>query len=956
MSAEHKSSKTRHVTLAVFAVLATAFLGAIAACGSEAADQTFKDDPDTGAVTFNDASFGTSSGTSGNGTSGTLNDGSAPPDATILPDECAGAADREIDCTGKCGPVHDACTGRVKQCGGCPDVGGAKQACDLSTNTCGKPKVTCDDLGAECGTIKNTCGVYLDCPAGTPKGCGEGKECDPDTNKCRECQQVTCQDLGYECGFAYLGCGPDDAAHQTDCGQCAPLGGQDRVCNNQFHTCEPKCKAKTAKEICEAAKASSKGVECGTISDGCGGTVNCDTVAGFGCKTGESCGVHGIANRCDPAAQPDECIAQGRQCGKIVSACTGKEITCGKCKDGETCNDNGVCGPPCTPKKCDVDFKDFSCGTFDDGCGGTVTCGKCATGVCDQTTNTCCKANTCAAKECGKALPLGCGTGTLNCSCGAGETCTTDGKDDPAPSDGTAGVCCTKKTTASYAGKCGTKLTDGCGGKIDVPCGANQDCVDNDTGAKGNAPPDGKAGTCCTRGGDCGSEAAGTCASIPNSCRPDGKPAQTCTNNCKKPTTLCQNGTCCQPAAACALGPGNSNEGAECNVTHDSGGCGSDRTCTCKGANQNCVCGDHVCGTQPGDGAGVCETKQTCDAVIGAGNCGTGVGNGAGGTQNCGCGTGLVCDQTDPGKVGKCVCKNGLGKPYDCTNVPKGGNACGTFDNGCGGTVKCDCTTTGETCYDAPAPSTAPNICCVPPATCSGGGNDGGECNVKHLANGCGADKNCDCAGSRKCLCGDHVCTAADGAGTCKSPLTCSSSQYKNKCGTQLDDGAGGTIPSCGCDSNHQCSETAPGKTGTCVCKTPNGKAYDCSNVPNGPNTGGDACGTFSNGCGGNFTCDCAASGTVCYDKPAPAPNTCCKPLACPAVPGEGTLCGTNIDNTCGGKLASCGCPQPTGSGDQRNNTEWQCTANKCHCVPRTCEGRAGAVPDGCGNTITCGG
>lgn len=954
MSAERNSSKTRHVTLAVFAALTMAFLAMVAACGSEADSQTFPNLDDAGQPTFNDATFGTSSGNTGT-SSGDPNDGSAPPDATILPDECAGAADREIDCTGKCGPVHDACTGRVKQCGGCADVGGVKQACDLSTNTCGKPKTTCLDLGAECGTIKNTCGDYLDCPLGT-KGCGENQECDPDTNKCRACQQVSCQDLGFECGFAYLGCGPDDAAHQTDCGQCAPLGGQDRVCNNQFHTCEPKCTPKKAEEICNTAKSSSKGVECGTISDGCGGTVNCDTVAGFGCKSGESCGVHGIANRCDPAKTPDECIAQGRTCGKIVSACGPpfKEITCGQCKNGDVCNDNGVCGKPCTPKTCAVDFKDFECGTFDDSCGGTVTCGKCTSGVCDQTSNTCCKANTCSGK-CGSKLPLGCGSGTLECKCGSGETCTTDGKDDPAPSSGTAGLCCKKKTASAYAGKCGTQLSDGCGGKFDVPCGANQDCVDNDTGAKGVAPPDGKPGTCCTRTGDCAAEAAGTCASIPNSCRPDGQPAQSCKTNCKAPMGQCTNGMCCTPAASCT---GGGNAGGECHVTHDGGTCTSDRTCNCK-TGLDCVCGDHICGTQPGDLAGVCTAKKSCDDVIGAGNCGTGVGNGAGGTQDCPCATGFDCTKSNPGDVGQCVCKNGLGKPYDCTNVPggpgKGGDACGQFDDGCGGTLTCSCSLTGQTCIDKPAPT--PNVCCVPAAACSKGGNDGGECNVTHSASGCGNDKNCNCVGSRKCLCGDHVCQpGVDGPGLCKSPLTCSSTEYKGKCGTALDDGAGGLIPSCGCDSNHQCSESQPGKTGTCVCKTPNGQKYDCSNVPNGPNTGGDACGTFADGCGGNFNCDCAASGTVCYDKPAPSPNTCCKPLSCPAAPGEGTLCGTNIDNTCGGKLASCGCPAPTGSGDQRNNTEWQCTANKCHCVPRTCEGRAGAVPDGCGKTITCGG
>src|SRR6185312_13849738 len=155
------------------------------------------------------------------------------------------------------------------------------------------------------------------------------------------------------------------------------------------------------------------------------GVVSCDTVTGFGCQSGQSCGVRGIANRCDPYETPTECAALGRNCGDIKSACTGATIHCGDCATGQVCNSNGVCGAPCAAKTC-ADFAGLECGTFDDGCGSTIKCGSCASGVCDQTSITCCAAKTCAADyagHCGTSLATGCGTATENCAC-TGSTCT----------------------------------------------------------------------------------------------------------------------------------------------------------------------------------------------------------------------------------------------------------------------------------------------------------------------------------------------------------------------------------------------------------------------------------------------------------------------------------------------------------------------------------------------------
>ena len=80
----------------------------------------------------------------------------------------------DIDCTGRCGPVRDTCSGTVKMCGGCSpaaliDGGFEPQVCDLTTNTCVKPRVTCADLNAQCGTVRDSCGDFLDCPDTNPK-------------------------------------------------------------------------------------------------------------------------------------------------------------------------------------------------------------------------------------------------------------------------------------------------------------------------------------------------------------------------------------------------------------------------------------------------------------------------------------------------------------------------------------------------------------------------------------------------------------------------------------------------------------------------------------------------------------------------------------------------------------------------------------------------------------------
>jgi hypothetical protein len=112
----------------------------------------------------------------------------------------------------------------------------------------------------------------------------------------------TCQQLGVSCGLAGDGCGG-----QIDCQGCtAPQtcggGGTPSACGGS-NACVPKT----------AADCAGLGFNCGVISDGCGGTVQCGTT----CPPGAVCG----------ASSPNVCSTGGACVGAFcgnVSACTGQ--------------------------------------------------------------------------------------------------------------------------------------------------------------------------------------------------------------------------------------------------------------------------------------------------------------------------------------------------------------------------------------------------------------------------------------------------------------------------------------------------------------------------------------------------------------------------------------------------------------------------------------------------------
>ena len=170
----------------------------------------------------------------------------------------------------------------------------------------------------------------------------------------------------------------------------------------------PRLVLECAATTCEAA-----GADCGTIPDGCGGTLECGS-----CMPPATCGGGGTPNVCGGACQPTTCATEGKNCGSIPDGCGGM-LTCGSCEEPESCGGGGtpnVCGGGCSLTTCAEQGKD--CGTISDGCEGPLECGSCtepATCGGSGIPNVCgtCAPTTCQTGQCGR-LQDGCG-GTIEC-------------------------------------------------------------------------------------------------------------------------------------------------------------------------------------------------------------------------------------------------------------------------------------------------------------------------------------------------------------------------------------------------------------------------------------------------------------------------------------------------------------------------------------------------------------
>src|SRR6266545_4100040 len=105
--------------------------------------------------------------------------------------------------------------------------------------------------------------------------------------------------------------------------------------------CGPGDPPAPAAPPCTPETCASLSAQCGDVPDGCGKALECG-----GCPQGETCGGGGLANVCGapppPPCQPKTCTSAGASCGSMPDGCGGT-LQCGTCPPGQTCGANHVC-------------------------------------------------------------------------------------------------------------------------------------------------------------------------------------------------------------------------------------------------------------------------------------------------------------------------------------------------------------------------------------------------------------------------------------------------------------------------------------------------------------------------------------------------------------------------------------------------------------------------------------
>jgi len=313
---------------------------------------------------------------------------------------------------------------------------------------------------AECGT--NDCGE----PCG--KGCTEGYSCENykcikinipqnQTQNQTQLQNISCEE---NCSTLGLQCGNHTICNKSiNCGNCS-----------NGYTCQTN--GTCTKNPCVPATCASLGRNCGTVSDGCGGTLTCGNYNG-GCQTGYTCQTNGTCTK-NPCT--DTCESLGYQCGDKTIC--GEIVNCGSCVYPQICQPSGLC--ICTPESntafCSRLNKNCGSVTALDNCrvSRTVYCGDCTSPLTCNSNNVCSctpESNTAFCnrlnKNCGSVTALDncrvsrtvyCGDCTGTCTDGVCITCTDD---------------CTLGARECYSTGyrvCGNSDSDPCTEWIQTPC------------------------------------------------------------------------------------------------------------------------------------------------------------------------------------------------------------------------------------------------------------------------------------------------------------------------------------------------------------------------------------------------------------------------------------------------------------------------------------------------------
>src|ERR1017187_9811660 len=218
-----------------------------------------------------------------------------------------------------CGDVGDGCGGTL-HCGNDCDVG---QDCDTTKRLC-KGNANCIPVACDngtpfkyCGDAGDGCGGALHCST----DCGAGKTCDTENTVCKgnaSCvPRTTCvngSDYNY-CGKIGDGCGGS-----LLCGTTCAAG---QVCDTTRGLCH-------GDSSCTALASCSNGTGynyCGKVGDGCGGSLNCTT----NCGTGKACDATTGLCKGDSSCVKATTCTNGTAynfCGTVGDGCGGS-LNCG---------------------------------------------------------------------------------------------------------------------------------------------------------------------------------------------------------------------------------------------------------------------------------------------------------------------------------------------------------------------------------------------------------------------------------------------------------------------------------------------------------------------------------------------------------------------------------------------------------------------------------------------------
>jgi hypothetical protein len=344
----------------------------------------------------------------GDGCGGTLHCG-ADCDAGQVCDGATGLCKGDTTCVpatcnngslfNYCGDVGDGCGGTL-HCGADCATG---QICDVTTGLC-KGDTTCVPVACDngspfkyCGDTGDGCGGALHCGADCDANqvCGSDGICKGD----KTCASLTCSN---GTPFSYCGDIGDGCGGQLSCGtRCGTnqLCGVDNLCKGDSSCVPTTCDNGTDFKYC------------GTVGDGCGGALVCSK----SCGVGKVCDTTKGQCKGDSTCVPLSLCTNGTDfnyCGTIGDGCGGS-LPCGttSCGTGKVCNTSkGLCkgDASCVPtvsSTCAAANGGIYCGgPIGDGCGGAITCPTtCPTGFTCQN-NAC----VCTGTNCGQCSGLQC--------------------------------------------------------------------------------------------------------------------------------------------------------------------------------------------------------------------------------------------------------------------------------------------------------------------------------------------------------------------------------------------------------------------------------------------------------------------------------------------------------------------------------------------------------------------